>query len=96
MNTYHEPVPRKVTPTLTVRFRNSEYDVRSISGIQVGEILKVTDNPNKQSCVCVAGVDSKGNAFLYDAPQVTFNSAGFRVDACLISKNVPAIKRSLK
>lgn len=82
----HEPVERKVSPTLAVQFNGREFDVRQVPGVLVGAKLLVAINPYQQGSALVVLADQEGNELLHPVPEIVRDEVGFRVDANVIDE----------
>lgn len=83
----HHPELRKVSDTLTVSFKGSEYDVRAVPGVMVGEKLAIALNPYALDAATVVDTDTDGNETLHSIPLVLRDDAGFRADANTIGED---------
>ncbi len=81
------PERRTVSPTLGVSYGGTEYDVRSVPGVMVGEKLLIASNPYQADAAVVVLTDSDGNELLHTVPAVQRNDSGFRVDANVIGED---------
>lgn len=81
------PKERTVSDTLTVSFKGSEYCVRGVPRVMVGEKLQITSNPYVANAACVVDTDADGHEVLHTIPVVERNEAGFRGDANVITED---------
>ncbi|MES2948654.1 MAG: integrase [Pseudomonadota bacterium] len=83
----HTPELRKVADTLTVTFKNREFDVSSVPNVMVGEKLEITFSPYQADAAQVVLKDADGNELLHSVPVVHRNADGFREDANTIGED---------
>lgn len=80
------PKARTVSDTLTVSFKGSEYCVRSVPNVMIGEKLQITSNPYVADAACVVDTGADGHEVLHTIPLVMRTEAGFRADANVINE----------
>lgn len=75
------PVERKVTPKLRVSFGGSEYNVKDVPGVLVGQKVLVTRNPWRSDAAQLVSHDLDGKEVFHVIPKVIKGEFGFSVDA---------------
>lgn len=83
----HTPEQRVVSQTLTVSFKGSEYCVRQVPGVMVGEKLAVAINPYQADAAVVVDTAADGSERLHTVPLVARNADGFREDGNTIGED---------
>nr|WP_295782165.1 integrase [Rhodoferax sp.] len=83
----HTPESRKISITLTVTFKNREFDVSSVPNVMVGEKLDITINPYAANAAQVLLKDADGHEVLHSVPMVERNADGFREDGNTIGED---------
>lgn len=83
----YTPEARTVTDTLTVSFKGSEYNVKGVPNVAIGEKLAITYSPYVQDSAVVVDRDADGNELLHTIPRVQRLEDGFRADAPVIGES---------
>ena len=84
------PVPRKVTPSLTVSYRGQTFPVSDIPDVAVGERLLVTRNPWRDDAAQVIYTDAGGHERMQIVEAEQVNRYGFTQDAPVIGESYRA------
>lgn len=80
------PIARKVSPKMTVSFEGDEYLVSHVPNLLVGDTLRIARNPWRDDCVQVLLTNAEGKEYLFAAPIVAKNDAGFDLSGPVIGE----------
>lgn len=84
------PLPRKVTPSLTISYRGQTFPVGDIPNVAVGERLLVTRNPWRDDAAQVIYTDEEGRERMQVVEAERANEYGFTHDAPVIGESYRA------
>ncbi|WGM05991.1 integrase catalytic domain-containing protein [Arsenophonus nasoniae] len=85
------PENRKVTTHLRVLFRGSEYDVRQVPGVCVGDIVQIVRNPWRDSEAQVVMMNEDGQETFCRVPEVAKDDYGFALNSPTLGESFKAL-----